>query len=369
MRQMITDRRVWTYTSGLGMLLIHDHVDDSRVTATTRRALEHFYLYWATEFGEPVMPKSLNEDFTGLRHHVLPGGGVEISCRGVLNNLELALRPFPLRKGTPCDTPMATSTLRTLLLERGVAALVPELVPDAQSLIGIISFVVMHVRPDSYFSCNMLAAFVNERSLTQRAFDAIVRLGWYLIESRHLHLVIHPPRRPQDGLLRAYADSSHGNGPNGSSFGGMVVLSAGGGALAWRGMAIKAGDDSPAATELRIIVKAYKCLLALRTLLKDLTCGMEQRGPTPIYTDSRAVELGAACEKVKNDSRWMATRYAMIRWGITCGTILLMAIASCDNPADIMTKCLPREAFLRHRAVLLGLAPPPEPPQVAVRPE
>jgi hypothetical protein len=230
-------------------------------------------------------------------------------------------------------------------------------------LLGIISFVVMHVRPDSYFSCNQLASFANERSLTQRAFDAIVRVGWYLLETRDLHLVIHPPQNPKNGILRAYADSSHGNGPDGSSFGGMVVLSAGGGALAWRGVAIKTGDDSPAATELRMIVKAYKCLLALRTLLKDMACGMEQVGPTPIYTDSRAVELGAACEKVKNDSRWMATRYAMIRWGIACGTILLLAVASSENPADMMTKNLSREAFIRHRAVLLGLAPPPEPSQ------
>ena len=142
-----------------------------------------------------------------------------------------------------------------------------------------------------------------------------------------------------------------------------MVLSSGGGALAWRGFTIRTGDDSPAATELRMVVVAYKCILALRTLLKDMSCGMDQTNPTPLYTDSRSVEQGAACEKVKSSSRWMATRYAMVRWGVACLTIILLAIASCDNPADMMTKCVPKDAFFRHRAVLLGMAPPPEPTQ------
>jgi hypothetical protein len=112
-----------------------------------------------------------------------------------------------------------------------------------------------------------------------------------------------------------------------------------------------------------MVVVAYKCILALRTLLKDMSCGMDQTTPTPLYTDSRSVEQGAACEKVKSSSRWMATRYAMVRWGITCLTLILLAIASSDNPADMMTKCVPKDAFFRHRAVLLGTAPPPEPTQ------
>ena len=122
-------------------------MDDTRCTATTRRALEHFYLHWATGFGEPIMPRALNEDFTGLRHHSRSDGAVEISCRGVLRNLELALAPFPMRAGTPCDTPMGTTAMHRLIEERGDAALLrPDLVAPSQKLLGIISFVVMLAR-------------------------------------------------------------------------------------------------------------------------------------------------------------------------------------------------------------------------------
>ena len=148
------------------------------------------------------MPRALNEDFTGLRHHSRPDGAVEISCRGVLRNLELALAPFPMRAGTPCDTPMGTTTMHHLIVERGDTALLrPDLVAPSQKLLGIISFVVMHVRPDSYFSCNFLAGFANPRNTTKRAFDAIVRVGWYLISTRDLPLVVDRQVHPKTAFF------------------------------------------------------------------------------------------------------------------------------------------------------------------------
>jgi hypothetical protein len=136
-------------------------------------------------------------------------------------------------------------------------------------------------------------------------------------------------------------------------------MSAGGGAIAWKGLTIRTGDDSPAATELRIVTMCYKCILGLRMLLNDMKCGLTQTSPTHIYTDSLAVEQGTICEKVSKISRWMATRYAMVRWGISCLTILLLGISTWDNPSDVLTKCVSKDLFVRHRAVLLGLQPPP----------
>ncbi len=87
--------------------------------------------------------------------------------------------------------------------------------------------------------------------------------------------------------------------------------------------------------------------------------GLDQCLPTPLYTDSRSVELGAVCERVNKGSRWMATRYAMIHWANLCLTIVLLGISADDNPAGILTKALPAALFFQHRAVLLGLLPPP----------
>ena len=64
---------------------------------------------------------------------------------------------------------------------------------------------------------------------------------------------------------------------------------------------------------------------------------------------------GTGCERLKKSSRWMATRYAMIRWGLACKTIRLMKVAAVDNVADIVTKCLTGAPFIRHRSTILGL--------------
>ena len=79
--------------------------------------------------------------------------------------------------------------------------------------------------------------------------------------------------------------------------------------------------------------------------------------PTPLFTDSRSA--GTVCERIIKSSRWMVTRYAMVRWAVLCLTLVLLGISSEDNMADMLTKCLPLAAFLKHRAVLLGTGPPP----------
>ena len=128
-----------------------------------------------------------------------------------------------------------------------------------------------------------------------------------------------------------------------------------GGALAWKCAAPAAGDDSSGAAELRMGTLAYKYTLALRTLQRDLDVGVEPTGPTPMFTDAQALIDGTGCERLSKSSRWMATRYAMIRWGLSCGTVELAKVSAEENCADIVTKCLTGAIFFRHRAEILGL--------------
>ena len=359
MRQLVTDMRVWVYESSLGRLIVHDHVDDSRLTYTTIRARDHFYMHWASEFGEPLISVGLNEDFTGLRHRFTSAGGVEISCQGVISSLESLLGPYPMRQNTPCNTPMATSMLRSLLSQSPGVGLRADLVPIAQKLVGTIGFIANNARPDAHFAYCVVARFTRPGALTDLSFAAIVRVAHYLVTTRELALTITPPSGGGHDLFRGFSDASHGNAGDGSSYAGAAILSAGGGAISWKCISSISGDDAPGSMELRMVVVSYKYILGLRTLLKDMHCGLDQQYPTPLYTDSRSVELGTVCERVSKGSRWMATRYAMIRWAVLCLTIVLYGIASEDNPADILTKALPALLFFQHRAVMLGHAPPP----------
>ena len=182
-----------------------------------------------------------------------------------------------------------------------------------------------------------------------------MRIARYLLETVDLALTLRPAEHHVDEPLCCFSDSSHGNAPEGLNYAGFVIMSKGGGALSWCTVAPRPSDDSPGAAELRMIVAAYKRILGLRTLLADLNLGLEPVGPTPLYTDSKSVADGQACERIDKNSRWMATRYAMVRWGIECGSIDLRLVTGEENCADIFTKALVGETFVRHRRTVQSL--------------
>jgi hypothetical protein len=103
---------------------------------------------------------------------------------------------------------------------------------------------------------------------------------------------------------------------------------------------------------------AYKYLLAALLLLAELRVGVTPTGPTPFYLDAQAVLDGTTCERLAKKSRWMAMRYAMLRWGIMCGTIQPLKRHSSRNPSYGLTKCLVGPGFENARARLLGLVLP-----------
>jgi len=274
------------------------------------------------------------------------------------------------------------------------------------------------VRPDSYYGYSLLSKHANADRLTTYVFRCIVRLGHYLVRTQGMHLHLTTPQLVQRAngvttldLFSCFVDSSHGNGEDGASHGGFLIASCappparlpaptptgaapvgavppgavacpgtapagaapstapdptaapdvplgGGGALAWRCVAPPAGDDSSAAAELRLATLAYKYVVSARFLQCELDVGAAPAEPTPLYLDAQAVLDGTNCERLAKSSRWMAMRYAMLRWGIACGTISPRKLLTAMNPADGLTKCLTGKPFENGRARLLGLPIP-----------
>jgi len=452
--QLLVDRRVWTGHSDRGALIVHDHVDDSRITSTTAEARVHFHEAWAREFGETISTKALSEDFTGLRHTIVGPLTTTISCEGVIQRLAALLLPFPLEHNEKADWPLAAQAPRVLM--EGPSErhhLVPHQLAYAAPILGTCGFIVTLARPDGYYGYCLLSKHANDQRLTTYAFRCIVRLGHYLVRTRGMHLHISSPkleRRPDGAtsldLFSCFVDSSHGNGEDGASHGGFLLSSnaspvgpsrptaiadpvdppsvaapnphevgpvalgssapepvrgaaaldhgafetashehsegsiapeapvrrsvsfpapdppradlGGGGAIAWRCVAPRAGDDSSAAAELRMATLAYKYVIAARFLQVELDVGAAPAEPTPLYVDAQAVLDGTNCERLTKSSRWLAMRYAMLRWGIACGTISPRKLLAAMNPADGLTKCLTGKAFENGRARLLGLPVP-----------
>ena len=77
--------------------------------------------------------------------------------------------------------------------------------------------------------------------------------------------------------------------------------------------------------------------------------------PTPIFTDSKTVIDGTDCARLVRSSRWLAAKYAMMRWGLACGVISLDKIDALSNVGDLMTKPLTGQYFFDMRQRVLGL--------------
>ena len=96
-------------------------------------------------------------------------------------------------------------------------------------------------------------------------------------------------------------------------------------------------------------------MIAIRTLQIELGCGVGPKRPTPIFTDPKTLIDGTDCDRLVRSSRWLAAKYAMLRWGLACGTISLDKVSGDSNLADLMTKPITGSQFYALRARVLGL--------------
>jgi hypothetical protein len=194
LRQLITDPRIWVDRTARGTLIVHDHVDDSRLTSTTDAARSHFYRAWAAEFNSPPEPAELSENFTGLRHQRVGPFTIAISCMGVIRQLVDLIAAHPALNGSHHDIPLPIDAL-SRLREGPTAAhpLCPDRLEMAQRIAGTIGFITNMTRPDAHFAYCTLSRYLSDHKLTTRVFAYLVRVGRYITSTKELCLHLTAP--------------------------------------------------------------------------------------------------------------------------------------------------------------------------------
>jgi hypothetical protein len=74
--------------------------------------------------------------------------------------------------------------------------------------------------------------------------------------------------------------------------------------------------------------------------------------PLRIHADNTAVISLASLPSNRSNARHISTRYHFIREHVSSGVFLLQWTPTHRNVADVLTKCLPRPAFVAHRTSL-----------------
>jgi len=258
----------------------------------------------------------------------------------------------PLPTGFSIAYPMAHDALKLMASAPDDAnPRLDHLQSEARSIVGLGGFIACNLRPDAFFAYVAITQRIAHH-FTKQVWHATLRWAHYLVNTRELRLTYRYTDEPRWCM---HSDSSLVNTDGGGSYGGFAFgLEGNSGYVDWRCIVPRMLSDSSAGVELIMATLATKSMLGYRMLLKELRVLPE--GPMPLYLDAKAVIQGADMEKVTREMRFMAVRYAMLRQVVDDKKIELKKVDTEWNRGGIFTKPLVGEAFLRGRAMALGLS-------------
>ena len=229
-------------------------------------------------------------------------------------------------------------------------ALVSEPIREAaRSLLGLAGYCIGMFRPDGALAYAALGQQVAS-NFTGYAWRSALQLAAYLTSTADMALTFRRSGKPAVG----YADSSSMNGGAGQSWGGYAIGRPGSGLTSFRCLSPRHLSDSSGGNELIVATLLLKERIGERIASAEL--GLLPPGKaTILFMDASAVLSGVAMDRVSRESRYLATRLAMLRQAVSDGVVAMRKIDTSVNPADIFTKPVVGAALHRLRALVLGL--------------
>jgi hypothetical protein len=347
-------------------LLVGTHVDDNASLVLHQPTYDAFMLTWKARYCDPdavdVDPDP-TQFYTGVRiRH--SEGRIRHDCPRLMDALQLLVNTVPVdvvskipAAHTSCPLPkdalpelrMPASVDRPLVSSEAQA--------QAWSIPGSVGFIAGKNRPDVQLGF-VAASQQIALNCTQYTQGIIIRIALYLLHTRHMALnFVRVPATTTANKrflrLEAYSDSSALNAGSGQSWGGTAVAVPGSGLVAWKAHAPKKPTDSSGGAELIAATFVNKYVQGLRMLTKETSCREDK--PWALHIDATATLSGVAMEKVSDNMRYLAARYAMLRYSQDVSNdIELTKIDTKDNVADGFTKPLQGADFARSRAQMLG---------------
>jgi hypothetical protein len=96
----------------------------------------------------------------------------------------------------------------------------------------------------------------------------------------------------------------------------------------------------------------------MRFFLRELRQPHLVADPTPMYTDAQVVLDGTSCRRVSRESKWISTRYAMVRKAMSDGAIEPRKCDTNANDANMLTKPVVGAEFPIAQARMMNLHGP-----------
>jgi histone deacetylase 1/2 len=216
---------------------------------------------------------------------------------------------------------------------------------DMQELVGTIRYPADHARLDILFGASAAAG-----DLSGIIGKSVME---YLVSTKELGPIF---RYSGKAIIQitVFTDASYLCKEEGNSYYGYCIyLSDDSAAIAARCGRITAFiPTSVFEAELYAVHEGIREGIYIKEYLRELN--LEVHEEIIVYCDNSAVIALADNVKVNRKSRCMIARLMAIRNYVMVGKVRIVKVSSEDNVADIFTKPLSKENFIRHRDSLLG---------------
>ena len=318
-------------------VLLAIYVDDMIIAAPTENVIKRAHQLFRARFSVKHMGPL--RYFLGVRvvHDVNKVILVQdVYAKQILQN-------FRMLDCVPVSTPMESGVVllkRTPTDQKAIG-------PVYQSAIGCLLYLSNFTRPDLCFAVHKLAQFSRDPSETH--WKALKRVLAYLKGTLNLGIAFQ--KEAPENVLVAFTDADFGGDLNDRKSTSGHVLFNGKCPISWLCQKQSITALSTAESEYVSLCEAAKKIVWMRRLFSDLTC--EQSEPTVLFEDNKAaIALTSSCPGQNPKVKHISLRFHFTRQCIQDGDIVVKFCPSGDMIADIFTKPLPHETFVKFRKLL-----------------
>ena len=159
--------------------------------------------------------------------------------------------------------------------------------------------------------------------------------------------------KTQANTLEAYADADHAGDPDTRRSVTGYVITLNKTAVSWQSARQHVTALSTAEAEYYSASVAGVDITYHRRLMEEM--GHEQQAPTITWEDNMACIYMSRTSVMYHKARHIDTRVYRLRELCKDGTMRLEKISTQNQTADVLTKGLPKAAFVKHRNTMLGI--------------
>jgi hypothetical protein len=347
----VTFKKETTKLDGtVSKILLTIHVDDAIVATNDDEYYQKFMDELGTSFELSASGKLTW--FLGCKvEQDLVKGTVRMSQEKYCNDV---LKRFKMSDANAVHTPCEANQHLQASDSPSMEHRDPNVVRDYQQAVGSCMFLTVFTRGDCAFAVNQCARFMANPGPTHIA--AIRRVLRYLAGTRSLGLTFTRTSGAHANQLYATADADHAGADDRRSVSGWAVL-LNGAMVSWASKRQPVTAISSTESEFYSVSLCGLDCVYLRRMMDMM--GYKQIAATAIAQDNNACIFLVKGSGMYNRARHIDTRVYRIRELATGATpeVKLFKIAGTEQPSDLFTKGLPRPAFEKYRAILMGEVP------------